>query len=623
MVQGISSFPNFMADDTDSKAFGTAAIALGEHRGMRTRVLLILGMSTIIIGITLVSLLAIRRPLQALFISSASSDLLNSVAIFENLQTQRMVALNRENSLLADLPSLKALMTTSDERTIEDGAVEFWRVGGNDLFALADRDRRIVAVDVANPDSARTLRIDLASFVKSISTGYLVSGNSIYGCSVRPLYFGSAAEGTVLGYVISGYAIDHQSMQQLGRATSVEATFTTGNRLLASSLSVEVGRQLATLSIPESRSWTDPHDVVFRGEHYLSVVRDLSLSASAPLKLVELRSLEREKQSLHEIDRLVLFAGVLALLLGSVLMVTLSRAVTRPLEDLAAGVRAFAEGDSAHILPFRGTSEVRELSAAFAAMRKEILHANQALLEAERLATIGRMASSVSHDLRHYLAAVYANSEFLALGNMSIDERSEILAEIRSAVNGTTELLESLLIFSRTGPGIVRSHQLLSSLVDRSIGLVRAHPDATPVEITIQACDPEGTDAIVDAKQIERGIYNLVLNACQAPRSDNVAPTVLVALHVGEKDLSVEVIDNGDGVPVGVRDTLFEPFVSEGKQKGSGLGLTLTQCIAAEHGGDLTLVRSGRGETIFRMSIARGHVASDTSTLAPSKRGTS
>jgi len=95
--------------------------------------------------------------------------------------------------------------------------------------------------------------------------------------------------------------------------------------------------------------------------------------------------------------------------------------------------------------------EVRELSVAFDGMRREIVAANKALLESERLATIGRMASSVSHDLRHYLAAVYANAEFLATSRISEQERMDILSDIQVAVHGTTELIDSMLVFSRTG----------------------------------------------------------------------------------------------------------------------------------------------------------------------------
>ena len=67
----------------------------------------------------------------------------------------------------------------------------------------------------------------------------------------------------------------------------------------------------------------------------------------------------------------------------------------------------------------------------------------------------------------------------------------------------------------------------------------------------------------------------------------------------------VNVIDNGGGVPLTIRESLFEPFVSEGKQKGTGLGLTLAHCIAVEHGGGVFLLRSRPGETIFQMRVAR------------------
>src|ERR1700761_8103329 len=124
---------------------GTMAFQRSENRGLRTRVLLIAAMAAIIATSTFASLMTIRHRLQSALTASLSADLTRSIATFENLQAQRMTALDRETALLADLPSLKALMTTSDDPTIEDGAVEFWRVSGNDLFALANRDGQIVA----------------------------------------------------------------------------------------------------------------------------------------------------------------------------------------------------------------------------------------------------------------------------------------------------------------------------------------------------------------------------------------------------------------------------------------------------------------------------------------------
>ncbi|HEV2326582.1 MAG TPA: HAMP domain-containing sensor histidine kinase, partial [Terracidiphilus sp.] len=584
---------------------------LNRGPGIRTQILLILAMSLITAGATLVSMMAIRGPLQNLFTQELSADLDRSLATFESMQAQHLAALDRENAVIADEPRLKALMTTSDERTIQDGGSEFWKVGGNDLFALADRDGNIKAAYLKGVSPDAVLRADLQRLLVLRKANFLVSSEGLFGCSVQPLYFGSRAEGSLLGYVISGFAIDRESVQELSGATDVKAVFRSGDRILAGSLSAADSSGLPAV-IPATSTLAQPHTIFINGRRFFAVSHDLSPRSTAPLTLVEMESLDQEERAIRQIDRLVLLAGALALVLGTVLMLALSRFVTRPLEQLACGVRAFATGNSSHLLPYRGTREVRELSTAFARMRREILQANLALLESERLATIGRMAGSVSHDLRHYLAAIYANSEFLASGSVPAAERSEVLAEIRNAVDGTTEMLESLLMFGRTGTGLRRSRQLMTTLVERAFHLVRGHPDAAQVEFDLHSGEPTATEAFVDAKQIERAIYNLLLNACQAPRPDGTPARIAITLVAREQEIEIDVSDNGNGVPPGILATLFEPFVSEGKHKGSGLGLTLTQSIAVEHGGSVALVSSIPGETIFRMQIPRAAQVADS-----------
>jgi signal transduction histidine kinase len=187
-----------------------------------------------------------------------------------------------------------------------------------------------------------------------------------------------------------------------------------------------------------------------------------------------------------------------------------------------------------------------------------------------------------------------------------MDDRAELFADIRMAVNGTTELIDSLLIFSRTNGAAQRTVELIAVLVERAMALVRAHPDAQNVRLRAIYEDASGTAALVDAKQMERAIYNLLLNACQAVRGSNGFSGVTAAIATGEKFLTVTITDEGVGVSEVIRDSLFEPFVSVGKQNGTGLGLTLAQCVADEHGGSVQLVSSRPGETIFVLTIARG-----------------
>jgi signal transduction histidine kinase len=580
-----------------------------EKRGVRTRVMLVAPLVLVIASVTAASLLIVRDRMRQQFSNNLAADLAHSVETFQNFEGQRRAALQRENALLADLPSLKALMTTSDRRTIEDGAVEFWKVSGNDLFALATTHGHVVAAYTVGKPATPRLRNDLEGLIANPAKHYLLSEGRLFEYSVRPLYFGSDTDGTLLGYVISGYAIDRNFVRQVSQASDAEATFLADDKVVASTLTPSRQNDLLNARKHFGQWGRKPTTISLGGEHYLSTGENLSTGAEGQLHLIVLKSFAQAERATREINRLVSIVGLLALIVGAALMLVLSGMVTGPLELLAKSVRAFGTGDGDYSLPKNGTLEVRELSTAFERMRNQIQETNRALLESERLATIGRMASSVSHDLRHYLAAVYANAEFLASSRLTEEERVELFTDIRAAVHGTTELIDSLLIFSRTGTAVQRAPELLSTLLERAIAMVRAHPDAGDVVLRVKYGDPKSTAAVLDARQIERAIYNLLLNACQSTSrnmSGIVRRLVIAEITATTKNLMVTVTDNGPGVSETVRDNLFEPFVSEGKQSGTGLGLTLAHCIAQEHGGSVRLVSSHPGETVFLLCIARG-----------------
>ena len=598
--------PEFQADNRMEQRASPAVVSPIRRRGIRIYALMVLAMALVIVIVTSLCLLLIRHRLRVQVTNDLSADLVHSVVAFQSLQMERLNALDRENSLLAELPTLKALMTSGDELTIQDGAAEFWQISGADLFALVDGSGRVVAL-YARSDSTNlhVLRGKIQKLLVSPGKHYLIDSASLYACSLRPIYFGSESDGRLSGYVVSGISVERM-VRQTSQVTGVDATFLSGGKIVATTLDPSIQ---ATLIVPDRQSiGTMQSPVLIRvgNTPFVAASEDLSALATAPLQLAVLKSFDAAERSIHRIDRVVLSAGLIALFFGAALMITLSRAVTRPLEELSSGVRAFGLGDIAHGLPSHGTREVRELSAAFDGMRRKIQQANRELVESERLATIGRMASSVSHDFRHYLATIYANSEFLASDRLSVGERAEILADIRAAVVGSTEMIESLLIFAHTGMDRKRSPQLVSAMVECAVNLIRMHPDAEGIKVEMLAGDRTNTVAVVDGKQIEHAVFNLLLNACQSIRgaAGNDA-RVTAALEAGERQIVVSVTDNGPGVPEKIRDTIFEPFVSEGKQKGAGLGLTLAHIIAAEHGGEVLLLHSRPGETIFQMTVAR------------------
>ena len=441
-------------------------------------------------------------------------------------------------------------------------------------------------------------------FIASPGPHYVLSGKRLYEVVSKPLYFGSATEGTLLGYVAIGYAIDNQVAREVGEAAAAQVVFEADDDVVASTLDPNRIKEFIQRKSSLPHETLDDADVRLGKERFIEASPLLSRADSPRrVRLVVLKSYDEASRYLIRLDRLLIALGVFVLVIAGALATYISASITKPLEALVAGARALGSGDFAYELQSRGAKELRELSAAFEQMRLRLRRTQQELLEAERLATIGRMASSISHDLRHYLSAVYANAEFLGSWSTQPEERAELLAEVKMGVQGMTELIESLLIFSRTGQHLQANYESISLVVERAIAMVRAHPDAHGVAIV---ADPlPSLEGWVDGKKLERALYNLLLNGCQAARKGSGPAHVRVSLVDTVDWITFQVVDSGPGVSEQIRVTLFEPFVSEGKLGGVGLGLTLADRIAREHGGAVTLETSEPGQTVFSLSLAK------------------
>ena len=259
-------------------------------------------------------------------------------------------------------------------------------------------------------------------------------------------------------------------------------------------------------------------------------------------------------------------------------------------------------------------------------MRASLLKTQRDLLESEQLATIGRMASSISHDLRHSLAAIVANSEFLCDSHLTPAQREELYQEVRTGVNLMTDLIDSLLEFARTRESLNATFGNVSETIVRSAQAVRLHPRHHSRSIDI-LCSPQ-VSGWFDQRKLERALYNLLLNACEAaPAIDG---QVEVAAGEVAGAITISVADNGPGIADSIRDRLFHPFVSYGKENGTGLGLAVVQKIVQDHGGEILVERTIQGKTVFRIVLpGRGKDSSresqenavEMSSLVPAQGG--
>lgn len=569
---------------------------------LRMRTKFLLSMLLISAGLTWTSLLLVRRSVQAQVKKSIFADLHNSVSTYQNFHRERELTLTHLAELLADLPNLRALMTTRHEATIQDASTDLWRLGGSDLFVLADRTGKVVALHTATPGFSREMAQQALShpFGQEGSGQWWFGAQHLYQVFLKPIYAGPAAENNLLGFLVIGYEIDDTVASQVSRIAASQVAFYYGDTIVRSTLDPTHEAQLSRHPIMQSAPGIpEPEQVQLGDERFLGTSLELATDKAPSVRLSVLKSYDQATAFLDSLNRLLLALGLTAVLGGSALVFFISHTFTRPLGHLVEGVRALGRGDFHYHLDARGGDEVAEVTGAFNRMRDSLLKTQQELIDAERLATIGRMASSVSHDLRHSLAAIVANAEFLCESRLSTDQREELYQEIRIAVNQMTELIDSLLEFSRTRESLRRTYGSVKESADRVVQAVRTHPRFHPVRIAVRQ---EGNSTgWFDTKKLERALYNLLLNACEATSGEDGRINVDLREVLG--GLQIRVSDNGRGVPESIRGNLFEPFISYGKENGTGLGLTVVQKIVQDHGGDVIVENTSEAGTVFRITL--------------------
>jgi len=557
-------------------------------------------------GLTAMSFLVVRHSVQHHVREGILQDLRNSVTTFQNFQHDREVMLTRFAELVADLPITRAIMTAHDPATIQDASKDVWQLTGSDLLVLANRNGTVVALHTKS--SGFTREAAQHYFQQSLnqedSSHWWFGAHHLYQTFVQPVYFGSKTEGPLLGVLIIGYEIDNRLAREVSKVSASQVAFSYGDELVATTLTPVQSQSPAVraLSVGSSQNGSSqnvPRDVEVGRELFLATSLDLSSQQEIPVRLTVLGSYDQAAKFLDNLNRLLLLLGLTAVLVGSGLVFLISHTFTRPLASLVEGVRALEHGDFQHPLDPRGSDEVAELTSAFDRMRSSLLKTQQALLESEQLATIGRMASSISHDLRHSLAAIVANSEFLCDGRLTSAQREELYQEVRIGVNQMTDLIDSLLEFARTRESLNPSYASIAETVQRAMQAVRLHPRHQGTLIQVEN-NGQGL-AWFDPRKLERALYNLLLNACEAAPSSG--GRVQVTIGHAEASATIAVSDNGPGIAEPIRDKLFHPFVSYGKENGTGLGLTVVQKIVQDHGGKVLMERTADSRTVFRITI--------------------
>jgi signal transduction histidine kinase len=569
---------------------------------LRLRTKFLISLLLVSSGLTCATLWMVRRSVSFQLREEIADDLRNSVVVFRDFQRQREIGLARSAELVASLPGLRALMTTQDAATIQDGSADVWRLAPSDVFVLAEPTGRVLAIHTSIPGVTRSVAQELLDdSLRADQPSYWWYGaGHLYQVFLQPIYFGPARHTSVLGVLAVGHEISGELAMEVSRIASSQVAFLYGSTPVASTLQTRQDAELAQFVPSRSDlSASGAKEIQLGGERFLATTVELAPSVPPFVRLSVLKSYDKAAVFLDSLNRVLLVLGLVAVLAGSVLVFLISKSFMAPLANLVAGVRALEMGDFAYPLAGRSGDEVAEVTAAFDRMRNSLQHTQQELLGAERLITIGRMASYISHDLRHPLTAVVANAEFLCEEGLDAIQREDLYREIRLAVNQMTDLVDSLLEFSHARESLRRVFGRVEETLERAIRTVRARPEFQRVNISVSREGP--CETWFDQKKVERVFTNLLLNACESVPGES--GKIEVHLREGSGRIEIHIADNGPGVPEPIREKLFQPFASYGKQNGIGLGLTISQKIFQIHGGDACLESTEAGRTVFKLTL--------------------
>ncbi|PLX43127.1 MAG: hypothetical protein C0608_00270 [Deltaproteobacteria bacterium] len=238
------------------------------------------------------------------------------------------------------------------------------------------------------------------------------------------------------------------------------------------------------------------------------------------------------------------------------------------------------------IINFQDLTELRKLS--------------ERLKQADRLAAIGRLAAGLAHEVRNPLASLSGSVELIC-GTMSPDSEKELrlLNIVKRETERLNNLVSGFLLYAR--PGSVNKSSFDFSLLVDEVALFLEQGEGRGV-LTMVNNLPKGTVIKCDREKMEQVLINLFKNSLTASPGG-----VEVVINGGFDGSNFEFTfaDNGPGVEVGLKNNIFEPFVS-GSSSGSGLGLALVHRIAQNHGGSVALEDAPGGGALFRITLECG-----------------
>jgi len=516
---------------------------------------------------------------------SLQDEVRASFHAYDSLWRSRAEMLASVSLVLSRMSDVRAAFGTGDEATIRDTAKELWdKISRDDaIFLVTDPRGRVIAslggrLNNALKQDLPVVRAAASSFPRQAS-GFLMSGGHLYQIAVTPVYVQASNGLGLLDVLVAGYTVDEAVAQHLHALTGgSEFVFISGGSVVASTLPASADRTIQTAKAPpEGLAWID----VAGAQYTMLGTPLLDIRGRAIGDLYILRSFEAARQHIAILRRNIVLIWLFAVLLGMGATYGLARRILEPVRELDRGAAEVAEGNFDYRVPVNSDDELGRLAQAFNAMSASIRDGRQELIRRERISTIGRLSTSIVHDLRNPLAAIYGGAEMLVDGDLSPEQVQRLAGNIYRSSRRVQELLQELVDIGR---GKSRSPELcrLSDIVTAAYDVYASAAESQSVAVRIDI--PDTIELPLERARIERVFLNLIDNALAVMPNGG---SLDFSANTAEAAVVVTVQDTGPGIAPEIRRRLFQPFVTAGKKNGIGLGLALSHQAVLDHGGEL------------------------------------
>ena len=326
--------------------------------------------------------------------------------------------------------------------------------------------------------------------------------------------------------------------------------------------------------------------------------------------------------------RMIIYTACALLLIAVLSWFSVLRVVGKPVKALKRGTERLAAGDLGYQIEVRSRDEIGELAHSFNDMSsqlekehnenvawthtleqrvdqktRELKRAHEHALHTEKMASIGKMAAVLAHEINNPLSGILTYAKLLRKwldhedgGESRRREICDSLDLIASESRRCGDLVKNLLTFSRTTPMNVQATNL-NQIIDRALRLIQHQLDLAGIHFEPQL-DPNLPPVLCDGAQIEQVLLALMVNAMDAmPQGGNL--WVTTRADVDKSTVQVVVRDDGTGISPEILPRLFEPFLTTKETgRGVGLGLAISRSILERHNGSIDVQSElGRGTT--------------------------